>query len=158
MFSAPPAATSSAPSDEPFAQLTTALLATVRLAPAPTVPLFQFNNALEDTVNVTPEPSVPLFQFNTAAAGTVSEPDRLMARLAVSDGPGTWFGFQFAATFQSPPAALVQVMVSAWPRTSAARKRIKTENGLKPAARILFFIYARLFPPPLNFSLKCFCA
>jgi hypothetical protein len=32
---------------------------------------------------------------------------------AVSDGPGTWLGDQFAAVFQFPPAVFVQVIVAA---------------------------------------------
>ena len=103
MFNAPPAATSSAPSND------------------------------------------PLFQFNKALVGTVNEPDRLMFSVAVSESVGTWLGFQFAALFQSPPAALVQVMVAAWLGTSAAKKRITTESGLKKAGRI-FFIIARMLP------------
>ena len=72
MFNAPPAATSSAPSNDPFAQLTTALLATVKLAPEATFPLFQFNRDPPSAVNELPELIVPLFQFKVTFEASVN--------------------------------------------------------------------------------------
>ncbi|PYJ95820.1 MAG: hypothetical protein DME23_22690 [Verrucomicrobia bacterium] len=44
------------------------------------------------------------------------------ARIALSAGPGTWLGFQFAAVFQSPPAPLIQVISVARNEGVAARE------------------------------------
>ena len=63
-FSTPPAATVTAPSICPFAQLTTVFDATLKAAPDAIVPLIQFNVEPPITESELPELIVPLVQFN----------------------------------------------------------------------------------------------
>src|SRR4051794_11780711 len=66
--------------------------------------------AMPPTVSVAvPFKVAPLNVKLLTAEGVFTVSAALIDTVALSVGPGTWFGDQFAAVFQFPPALLVQV-------------------------------------------------
>src|SRR6266568_2396452 len=137
---------------QPIVPLKTALVLPTRL------PLSTVNEPLGLTVSgpfnasvwpasdriTVPAPLVPRMIAPTVVALLSETATPAFVMMAVSVAPGTLFGFQLAAVFQPPLAALVQLMVAAWLREISAKSVArKTRNvGLFLRKRIFISIMA----------------
>src|SRR5437879_4841984 len=130
----------------PPLKLTVPAAVSVELLSSVIVPLLKFSVEPAAALNapwLSPPPAIaPPVQFSVPLTVTVPLPLRAplersrletvaelssvtvtaSARIALSAGPGTWLGFQFAAVFQSPPAPLIQVISVARNEGVAARE------------------------------------
>ena len=96
-------------------------LAITVVPPPPIAPPVQFSVPLTVTVPLPLRAPLERSRLETVAELS-SVTVTASARIALSAGPGTWLGFQFAAVFQSPPAPLIQVISVARNEGVAARK------------------------------------